>query len=177
MNPTDELSSYYAELLEGTYDCVDRVVFNAYFPMGQTGGGLRTWWRQLHGSDANLNDDQLRDMAGTLSRRLRAYCIRHQVPVIEAEAGQRKHELAEEHLPKDPKFRGLFLVITGNAPAPVWEVKRNAQNQIIEVQHRRKWPYVKHYYFHLIDAEWGHVTRSEERRVGKECRSRWSPYH
>src|SRR2546430_6034843 len=22
-----------------------------------------------------------------------------------------------------------------------------------------------------------HVSRSEERRVGKECRSRWSPYH
>ena len=24
--------------------------------------------------------------------------------------------------------------------------------------------------------EW-QLTRSEERRVGKECRSRWSPYH
>ena len=23
----------------------------------------------------------------------------------------------------------------------------------------------------------GVMTRSEERRVGKECRSRWSPYH
>jgi len=23
----------------------------------------------------------------------------------------------------------------------------------------------------------GAATRSEERRVGKECRSRWSPYH
>ena len=23
----------------------------------------------------------------------------------------------------------------------------------------------------------GDLTRSEERRVGKECRSRWSPYH
>ena len=22
-----------------------------------------------------------------------------------------------------------------------------------------------------------HILRSEERRVGKECRSRWSPYH
>ena len=22
-----------------------------------------------------------------------------------------------------------------------------------------------------------HIPRSEERRVGKECRSRWSPYH
>src|SRR5258708_40216945 len=28
------------------------------------------------------------------------------------------------------------------------------------------------------DAVWTDVrTRSEERRVGKECRSRWSPYH
>src|SRR3954449_8733261 len=24
---------------------------------------------------------------------------------------------------------------------------------------------------------WAYVYRSEERRVGKECRSRWSPYH
>src|SRR5256885_17009806 len=24
---------------------------------------------------------------------------------------------------------------------------------------------------------WMHQVRSEERRVGKECRSRWSPYH
>ena len=23
----------------------------------------------------------------------------------------------------------------------------------------------------------GEIERSEERRVGKECRSRWSPYH
>src|SRR5256885_10943324 len=29
---------------------------------------------------------------------------------------------------------------------------------------------------HLFGAEPG-ATRSEERRVGKECRSRWSPYH
>jgi hypothetical protein len=158
MNPTDELSSYYAELLEGTYDCVDRLVLNAYFPMGQTGGGLRTWWRQLHGSDASLDDAHLREMAGTFSRRVTAYCAKHRIPLIEAQAGERKHELAEPHLPKAPKFRGLFLVITGKAPAPVWEVKRNAQNQIIEVQHRRQWPYVKHYYFHLIDPHWGHVT-------------------
>ena len=24
---------------------------------------------------------------------------------------------------------------------------------------------------------WAEMGRSEERRVGKECRSRWSPYH
>ena len=26
-------------------------------------------------------------------------------------------------------------------------------------------------------AQCGYDLRSEERRVGKECRSRWSPYH
>ena len=25
--------------------------------------------------------------------------------------------------------------------------------------------------------QWLRLRRSEERRVGKECRSRWSPYH
>ena len=25
--------------------------------------------------------------------------------------------------------------------------------------------------------QWLNLNRSEERRVGKECRSRWSPYH
>ena len=32
-------------------------------------------------------------------------------------------------------------------------------------------------YFSINDKGHVAVTRSEERRVGKECRSRWSPYH
>ena len=28
-----------------------------------------------------------------------------------------------------------------------------------------------------FNSEDGEYSRSEERRVGKECRSRWSPYH
>src|SRR3712207_8274614 len=31
--------------------------------------------------------------------------------------------------------------------------------------------------FGLILLVAGQASRSEERRVGKECRSRWSPYH
>src|SRR5256885_16414291 len=30
---------------------------------------------------------------------------------------------------------------------------------------------------HVIETEKISHARSEERRVGKECRSRWSPYH
>src|SRR6516165_5180157 len=51
-----------------------------------------------------------------------------------------------------------FFVIKSNAPAPVWEVKRNGDGLITEIRHRKSWPYVRHFFFHLIDQEWGHVT-------------------
>jgi len=87
-----------------------------------------------------------------------AFCAKHGIPLIEAQARDRKHELAQPYLPNDPNFSGLFLVIKGNAPAPIWEVKRNGDGQITEIRHRKSWPYVRHFYFHLIDREWGHVT-------------------
>ena len=51
--------------------------------------------------------------------------------------------------------------------------------------YRRATAEIKRYTVEDTDAEWhrfkgaqtGAVERSEERRVGKECRSRWSPYH
>ena len=43
----DQLSALYSEFLEGGYDCVNRIVLNAYFRMGVTGGGFRTWWREF----------------------------------------------------------------------------------------------------------------------------------
>jgi hypothetical protein len=43
----DQLSTLYGDLLKGSYDCVDRVIMNAYFPMGQSGGGLRTCLRRI----------------------------------------------------------------------------------------------------------------------------------
>ena len=69
MNTPDDFSQYHAELLDGIYDCVDRIVLNAFFSMGQTGGGMRSWWRNLHGDDSQLDDKHLREMAGTFSRR------------------------------------------------------------------------------------------------------------
>src|SRR6202047_2159570 len=42
---TDGLSTLYPDLLGGSYDCVDRIVLNAYFRMGHDPGGFRLWWR------------------------------------------------------------------------------------------------------------------------------------
>jgi hypothetical protein len=52
---TDELSQRYADLLERSYDCVDRIVVNAYFWLCYSGGGFREWWRRLMGSEEQLD--------------------------------------------------------------------------------------------------------------------------
>ena len=46
----------------------------------------------------------------------------------------------------------------------------------IDLEH---WNRKEHFLFFgsMDDPFFGLTTRSEERRVGKECRSRWSPYH
>jgi len=50
----DEFYNYYQEYLDGTYDCVDRIVLNACFYLAQPNGGFRAWWRRLRGFDENL---------------------------------------------------------------------------------------------------------------------------
>jgi len=156
MKAHDDFSDYYQELLEGRYDRPDRIVLNGYFPLGQTGGGFRYWWRRLTGSD-ELDQEHVLRMAGRFSRRVHAYAKRRRVPLVHCEPGVRKHELAEQHRPTDPKFTGLFLILVVKAPAPVWEVTTSSHG-VPHLTRKTPWPYVNHYHFHVIDKEWGHLT-------------------
>ena len=52
----DGLSRTYQDLLAGTYDCLDRIVLNAYFRIGHDAGGFRVWWRKLTGSEDTLDN-------------------------------------------------------------------------------------------------------------------------
>jgi hypothetical protein len=158
MKPPDEFGSYYGSLIEASYDCVDRLTINAYFPLGQTGGGFRCWWRQWQGGEQRLNDAGLKAAAGDLARRLKAWCLREQIPWIECKAHEAKYVLARELRPKDPNFRGVFAVLVGRAPAPVWEVRHNQAGKITELRHPETWPHVQHYYFQIQDPQWGHVV-------------------
>jgi hypothetical protein len=67
--------------------------------MGQTGGGFRTWWRALYGSDDKLNDTHLMRMAGRFSRRLRAWAKENKVPAkLAAEKDRRSNPTHESRL-------------------------------------------------------------------------------
>jgi hypothetical protein len=149
----DGLSTLYQDLLSGSYDCVDRIVLNAYFRMGHDPGGFRLWWRQLTGSDATLDNAHVMRLAGRFGRRIRGYAKAHNVPVVNCSVGERKHDIAEEYLAKTTISQGLFLVLIGRAQAPVWDISANHH-----IEKKKPMPYVNHYSFHILDAEWGHIT-------------------
>jgi hypothetical protein len=154
----DQLSTLYRDLLEGSYDCVDRIVLNAYFGRGQHGAGLRLWWRALYGSDENLDDTHLMRMAGRFSRRLRAWAKDNNIPVIYCSASEDKHKLAEQHLATHETKPGVFLILVSKAPALVWEAQMTSRGKLGQLVPKQPWPYVNHYSFHILDPDWGHLT-------------------
>ena len=143
---TDGMSTLYQDLLSGSYDCVDRIVLNAYFRMGHSPGGFRVWWRALTGSDETLENAYLMRMAGRFSRRVRGYAKAHNIAVIDCSVGERKQDIATEYRSKTTVVQGLFLVLVGRAPAPVWDV--SAKHHI---ERKKPIAYVNHYSFHILD--------------------------
>jgi len=115
----DEFTQYHKDLLSGTYDCVDRLVINAYYVMGQSPGGFRVWWRELFGSDDDWDNTHLMRFAGRFGRRARGWANANNVPVQFCSHGERKCDLATEQLPKSADFTGVFLIQVSKAPAAV----------------------------------------------------------
>ena len=147
----------YGDLLTGSYDCVDRVVLNAYFSIGHNPGGFRSWWRRLHGgSDDELDDAHLMRMAGRFARRVKAWAAANGVPVIFCTAGERKHLIAEQYLEENSVAPGVFLILAAKAPATVWKVHRSARGVITRLEKKRE--HVYHYSFHIMDPAFGHLV-------------------
>lgn len=152
----DQFTQAYADLIEGSYDCPDRIVLNAYFSLGHSAGGFRNWWRRLYGNDDNLDKTNLMRLAGRFSRRVQSYAEAHQIPFIRSSSEERKHLIAQPYLPQDPKFTGLFLVLVSRASGLVWDVTHTADGRIGHLHNR--YSFINHFFFHIIDPHWGHIV-------------------
>lgn len=152
----DSFSQPYADLIEGSYECPDRIVLNAYFGLGHSAGGFRSWWRHWYGTDDNLDKTNLMRLAGRFSRRLQSYTEAHHIPFLRSNSEERKHLIAQQYLPKEPAFTGLFLVLVSRASGLVWDVSRTADGRIRHISSH--YGFINHFFFHILDPDWGHVV-------------------
>src|SRR2546422_11779161 len=93
--------------------------------------------------------------------------------------GRSVHEqMVHQCVSEDAWFRNLLGIDVGAPPLPAKEtrlefIRRYAEDSgkrlaALQAKDERWWE---------EEVSFFDVKRSEERRVGKECRSRWSPYH
>lgn len=147
----------FQELLDGSYDCVDRVVLRAYLPLAQQPAGFRIWWRGWMGSDDGLDNTHLMRLAGRFARRVRGWAEGRGVPILFSKAGERNEDLAAAHLPESGSFEGTFAIVVNRAPGNVWDIQHTADGRIRRIQRKEPKAWVNHYAFHIIDRDWGHL--------------------
>ena len=157
MRYKDKITEHYQEVIEGTYDCIDRLVLNAYCPQLLIPGGFRNWYRDLKGSDKDLDNAALMRMAGRFGRRVKAFCESEKIPLTFFKPGERKHEAAELLIPKDRSFSGIFAVFVSRSMGLLWDIKR-FENGGMDIRKKKTCSFVNHFSFHIIDKEWGHIT-------------------
>src|SRR4030065_2123660 len=101
MTTSDDFSTYVSHLLSGTYDCADHITVRGYYPLGQTSGGLLTWWNQLF-PNTELTEERLRKLAGDFARRGPAYARKHKIVLRYRATGEKdKHAQAGKLRPVD----------------------------------------------------------------------------
>src|SRR3712207_9200591 len=73
-----------------------------------------------------------------------------------------------EQIPGDWEYDSQYDVLYSASEKPTkFHKKINGQWQVVDKDGFKK----------FCEENINKIKRSEERRVGKECRSRWSPYH
>jgi hypothetical protein len=133
--------------------CVDRLYLNGYVPRLLTEGGVGAFLRHA-GAAAVPSPAVFGQITERFKTQLRAWCERRGIPWLEFPKGARKDDLVQ---PYRARFQGTGLVLVGVAQerALAWTGSKLQRGRHIHFAFRRKSVYVNHYYFYVIDPDWG----------------------
>ena len=139
-------------------ECLDRMFLNVYQPRLQHVGGVVSFLRGHRGAafaSSALMDPISKAFVGALHR----YCQDHQVPLVDFVRGQRKDDLAHEHLAEFEAAggtEGVLFIGRAQEKTAVFrtEKRRNGEG--------RSYPWivkstgmVNHFYFYCVDDDFG----------------------
>lgn len=153
------LETMYKDLIKFSYCSFDRIVIRGHVPIlqGTDGGGVVTWARSL---DPNiiLTNSWFESLAAKFHINVKKFAKEHNIPIISVSLKQEKNEIAKEHLPKDQKFVGVYLILkaremTYSFTSQTSKHNKNPYHRNIDRQERC----VDHFYFYILDQHWGPI--------------------
>ena len=137
-------------------ECLDRLYLNVYIPRLQRAEGLVGYLRARHG--ASMPSTALVAPIGTaFSERVRAFVRRAGVPLVDFRRGERKDDVAAEHLARSDGREGVLFVGRAQEKTRVFRTEKR-RNPATGKAHPWIVPssaMVDHYYFYCLDADFG----------------------
>jgi hypothetical protein len=104
-------------------ESIDRMYLNVYVPMLQTDCGVAYFWR-FHRGHRFASSVLMDPMSKEFLAKLEAYARQHDVPILTFAKGQRKDDVAKEHLAKFRRPEGVMFIGKAQERSRVFRTER-----------------------------------------------------
>jgi hypothetical protein len=104
-------------------ESIDRMYFNVYVPTLQTDRGVACFWR-FHRGHRFASSVLMDPMSKEFLAKLEAYARQHHVPILTFAKGQRKDDVAQEHLARFRRAEGVMFIGKAQEKARVFRTER-----------------------------------------------------
>ena len=104
-------------------ECIDRMYLNVYVPRLQTDCGVAYFWR-FHRGHRFASSVLMDPMSKQFLAKLQRYADQHQVPILTWAKGQRKDDVAQEHLARFRRPEGVVFIGKAQEKARVFRTER-----------------------------------------------------
>jgi len=135
-------------------DCLDRLYLAGYVPkLGYTKGVVCFLTR---GCNQPIPSPAVFERLGAdFKARLATWVTAHQIPQITFEKGARKDDAVEPYRRRFQAPSGVLLVGIAQERAFAWTARKTETGRRLHFEFSRKSVFVNHYYFYLLDEQWG----------------------
>jgi hypothetical protein len=135
---------------------IDRMYLNVYIPQLQREVGVASFFRFHRGyqfASSALMDPISKAFIGGME----AFARAEQIPIVQFRKGQRKDDVAAEHLKKFTKEEGVLIIGKAQEKTPVFrtERRRNEETGGTYPWLVRSTAMVNHFYVYCVDRDFG----------------------
>jgi hypothetical protein len=135
-------------------ESIDRMYLNVYVPQLQREGGIVSFFR-AHRGYPFASSALMMPMTEAFVGRIEAYAKERHLPVVQFRKGQRKDDIAKDHLAKFQGKEGVLFIGKAQEKASVVRTERRYHNGRPYPWLVRSTAMVNQFYFYCVDADFG----------------------
>src|SRR4051812_19525325 len=135
---------------------IDRMYLNVYVPQWQREVGVASFFR-YHRGYPFVSSALMDPISKSFVASLEAFAKQEQVPVVQFRKGQRKDDMAAEHLSKFTKDEGVLFIGKAQERTPVFRTERRSSKTTGATYPWlvRSTAMVNHFYVYCVDRDFG----------------------